>query len=386
MSKKKYIYIVQVTRQLSIDILNNFSKQGAEIILVTGIVESNYASLDSNVKVCYLNKYNSTSSLKRLFTWAIFTLRAFFFVLFKSKEYELILVTTPPFIIFVGSFFNKLRNQKFHLIIWDLYPDVLVNFGVLKESSFFIKRWKKANTKCFNRATHLFTLGKHLSDAIKVYTNKLPILIPNWTNTDFIKPLAKNENTFAIQHGLTSKFVVMYSGNLGITHDIEAIVDTAEELKEYSAIQFVIIGEGAKKDKITNMVKEKKLSNVLLLPYQDKEILPYSLSCADVGVVTLSEGAESISVPSKTYYMLAAGTAILALASTNSELGLLINTYKCGKVFDNSQSKSTAEYILYLNQNKEVLNELKTNSRKASYDYTPTNATIYYDYICNQKV
>lgn len=382
MSKKKYIYIVQVTRQLSIDILNTFSKQGADIHLITGIVESNYEALDPNIKVTLLNKHNSTSTFKRLFNWGLFTSLSFFYILFSSRKREPILVTTPPFIIFLGLFFKKLRNQNYHLIIWDLYPDVIVNFGVAKESSFIIKQWKKLNVSCFNKAANIFTLGEHLSKAIENYTVKKPVIIPNWTNTDFLKPLSKNENPFAAKHGLTDKLVVMYSGNMGLTHDIESIIYAAELLKDNGLIHFVIIGDGVKKAKISQMVKDKNLNNVLLLPYQDKEVLPYSLGCADIGVVTLEQGAESISVPSKTYYMLAVGSAILALASKESELGVLVEQRKCGKLFEKPQPQEVADYLLYLLKNKEELTRLKENARKASFDYTPQNANVYYKYIC----
>ena len=73
MSSKKYIFIVQVTRQLSIDILNRFSDNGAEIELVTGVVEVNYAPLNSKIKVTTFNKYDNTSTIKRMLTWTIFT-------------------------------------------------------------------------------------------------------------------------------------------------------------------------------------------------------------------------------------------------------------------------------------------------------------------------
>lgn len=384
MNNKKYIYIVQVTRQLSIDILNNFSRQGAEIHLITGIVESNYEALDPNIKVTTFIQHNSTSTIKRLFTWGLFTFCSFFYILFKSRKKELILVSTPPFVVFLGLLFKKIRNQKFHLIIWDLYPDVIVNFGVAKESSLIIKTWKKLNVKCFNNAETVFTLGKHLAAAVEKYTVRKPIIISNWTNTHFLKPLPKKNNPFATKHQLTDKLVVMYSGNLGITHDIESIVETAELLKENNSIHFTIIGEGAKKEKISRMVKEKSLNNVLLLPYQDKETLPYSLSCADIGVVTLEQGAENISVPSKTYYMLAAGSAILALASKESELGILIQHHQCGHIFDKPNKQEIADFILQLSQNKEELNKLKENSRKASFEYTPENAKLYYKYICNK--
>jgi glycosyltransferase involved in cell wall biosynthesis len=382
MNNKKYIYIVQVTRQLSIDILNTFSRQGADIHLITGIVESNYEALDPAIKVTTLNKHNSTSAFKRLFNWGLFTFLSFFYILFSSRKKELILVTTPPFIVFLGLFFKKLRNQDYHLIIWDLYPDVIVNFGVAKESSFVIRKWKKWNVSCFSRAKTLFTLGGHLSKAIESYTVKKPVIIPNWTNTDFLKPLQKNENPFVAQHQLTDKLVVMYSGNMGLTHDIESIVHAAELLKDNNFIHFAVIGDGVKKTKISQLVKEKNLDNVLLLPYQDKAVLPYSLGAADIGVVTLDQGAESISVPSKTYYMLAVGSAILALASKESELGVLVEQHKCGKLFEKANPKEIADYLIYLLNNKAELTKLKENARKASFDYTPQNANVYYKYIC----
>lgn len=384
MNNKKYIYIVQVARQLSIDILNTFSRQGADIHLITGIVESNYEALDPAIKVTTLNKHNSTSTFKRLFNWGLFTFLSFFYILFSSRKKELLLVTTPPFIVFLGLFFKKLRNQDYHLIIWDLYPDVIVNFGVAKDSSFIIRQWKKWNVNCFNKAKNLFTLGEHLSKAIQSYTTKKPVIIPNWTNTDFLRPLQKNENPFAAQYQLADKLVVMYSGNMGLTHDIESIVHTAELLKDNNFIHFAVIGDGVKKTKISQLVKEKNLDNVLLLPYQDKAVLPYSLGAADIGVVTLDHGAESISVPSKTYYMLAVGSAILALASKESELGVLVEQRKCGKLFEKANPKEIADYLLYLLNNKAELTKLKENARKASFDYTPQNANVYYKYICGE--
>jgi glycosyltransferase involved in cell wall biosynthesis len=283
-------------------------------------------------------------------------------------------------------FFYRLRKQKYHLIIWDLYPDVLVNFGVLKDSSWSIKYWKKINRNCLQNAENVFTLGQHLMDAIAKYMNKPVVIIPNWVNSEFVKPMEKKDNTFAIKHGLTEKLVVMYSGNLGLTHDIESVVEAADFLKDNQNVHFVIIGEGAKKTKIEQLVKDKGLGNVLMLPYQDKEVLPYSLSCADIGVVTLSQGAEMISVPSKTYYTLAAGSVILALASKESELGVLINTHNCGVVFETPKASEVAQFIEDLITENEKLKLFKENARKASFEYTPENAKRYYDYIYGKTV
>ena len=381
----KYIYIVNVTRQLSIDMINCFNKQGAGIHLITGSQEVNYAPLDKEVKVTRLIKYNNTSAFKRIFTWAIFTIHSFFYVLFAGRKKELIIITSPPFIVFTGWFFKMIRGQKYHLIIWDLYPDVLVNFGVLKETSLITKAWKKMNKKCFDKATSIFTIGIHLSDAIKKYTTCEPQIIQNWANTDFIKPLPRSENPFAKKYQLENKLVVMYSGNMGMTHDIESIVNTAEILKDNSQIQFLIIGEGAKKAKISRIIEEKKLKNILLLPYQEKEMLPFSLTAADIGIVTLSEGAESVSVPSKTYYTLASGAAILALASIESELALLIKKYNCGIIFDKPDHKAIADFILSQVADKASLENFKKNSRQASLDFTPKNAELFYKAIVTEN-
>lgn len=383
MSAGSYIYIVQVTRQLSIDIINDFVKRGANIQLITGAVESSYQPLDPSVKVTTFLKYRNSSNTGRIVTGLLFTLYTFFFLLFTSRKKELILITTPPFILYLGTFFKKIRNQKYHLIIWDLYPDILVNFGVIKENSFVHRIWKRRNEVCFNNASTLFTLGEHLSGAIRKYTTRTPVIIPNWANTDFVKPVNRADNRFARQHGLTDKFVVMYSGNWGLTHDLETLVHTAKALKHNPAIQFVIIGDGAKRPVIEQLVKEKDPGNVLLLPYQDRAMLPYSLACADVGVITLSEGAEDISVPSKTYSTLAAGAAILALASERSELGLLIKKYRCGTIVKGGNIQEAASFIDLLAKNKETAEEYKKNARQASRDFTPENAKRYYEEIHN---
>ncbi|HET7818196.1 MAG TPA: glycosyltransferase, partial [Bacteroidia bacterium] len=225
------------------------------------------------------------------------------------------------------------------------------------------------------------TIGHYLSIAIKKYTDKNPIIISNWANSDFVKPTDKKTNRFAIQYKLTDKFTVMYSGNWGLTHNLEAIVLTAEKLKHNSFIQFVIIGDGAKRSMIELMIKEKKLTNILLLPYQDKKILPASLSSADVAVISLSEGAEHVSVPSKTYSSLSAGSVILALASEKSELGLLVKQYNCGAIFTGFNINEIAQFIEALSTNSNQTDEFKKNARIAAQSFTPENAKLYYNEI-----
>lgn len=386
MEQKSYTYIVQVTRQLSVDIVNCFVKNGQKVELLTGTVEYNYQAPDERVVIKKFNRYDQSSFFKRTWSGMIFTIRCFFYLLFKNKKNELILVSTPPFVFYMGWILKKLRGRKYHLIVWDLYPDVLVNMNVMKKEHPLIRLWEKMNLNCFKNAESIFTLGDPLAEAIRNYGNVGSVIVPNWVDSSFIRPVERSENKFAIEHQLTDKLVVMYSGNLGLTHDVESIVYTARELRSEDNIKFVIIGEGSKSQMIRDYVHDNGLSNVLLLPYQDRSVLPYSLTAADISIVTLSKGAESVSVPSKTYYSLAAGSAIFALASKRSELGTLIDRYGCGYVFDQSSPDVIAGEILQLKNNPSRLHELKENARLASADFTPANALLYFQRITKNEL
>lgn len=118
-----------------------------------------------------------------------------------------------------------------------------------------------------------------MSDSIYRKKEKIKI-IPNWADVSFLKPCSKADNPFLKEYGLSDKFIVLYSGNLGNTHSVETIVEVAERLRCEQDICFVIIGEGGKKKKIGQMVEEKGLNNCRLLPWQPVERIPYSLGAA----------------------------------------------------------------------------------------------------------
>ncbi|MBK7964325.1 MAG: glycosyltransferase family 4 protein [Bacteroidetes bacterium] len=381
--KKKYVFVVQVTRQLSVDILNAFVRSGAEIVLLTGSVEYNYEAPNKDIKIRYFNKYKNASFTSRIVSGIYFTIATFFYLLFRSRRNELILVSTPPFSFYTAWFLKKIRGQKYHLVVWDLYPDVLVNLKILSKNNVLIKCWSKLNKWAFHNASSIFTLGMGMDKAIRNYTTVDPVIIPNWVESSFIVPLRKEENSFVKDHHLQDKLVVLYSGNLGLTHDVEAIVSAAKELAFDTSIKFVIIGDGPKLPMIKEFVNANQLTNVLILPYQDKSVLPYSLTSADICIVTLSKGAESVSVPSKTYYSMAAGASIFAIASNDSELGAIIKNHNCGYVFEEYTPVDLSNAIVKLKENKELLDTFKFNARKASLNYTPQNAYKYYEIISN---
>jgi glycosyltransferase involved in cell wall biosynthesis len=168
----------------------------------------------------------------------------------------------------------------------------------------------------------------------------------------------------------------MYSGNMGLTHDLESVVEAAR-LFVNSKVVFVFIGEGGKKKKLEAIRTQYNLENVLFLPYQDATMFPFAMASADVGVVTLGTGAEGISVPSKTYVNMAAGLAILAISPANSELDRIIEHLKIGFCVLPGQPEVIAAHIKTLMSDPEKLAELKVRARSASLNFTSANAKQY---------
>jgi len=383
--KPRIVFINQVTGYLFIDVINAFAED-THSILYTGQVDAGNVDLNKSIKKKFFIRYNRSSPFKRIGSWFIFTIQCFFYLLFQKKTTELFIVTNPPFAPFLGYFFYKLRNINYHLLIYDVYPNALVQFGMAKKGAIIDKLWSRLNRHLFKNATTIFTLSNNMGSLIKNYYPGATVhTIPNWADTTFIKPVEKSNNPFAKQYNQVNKITVLYSGNMGATHAIEKIADLAAAFRDDPMFGFFAIGAGAKKSKLEKLKEDHQLENLKLLPYQTIEMLPFSLSCADVGIVTLSAGAEDLSVPSKTYNLLAAGAALMVIASSKSELAGIIEKYKCGVHFEEHETDKMISFLRQIKDDPQMLQQMKNNAREASFQFTPANAYKYKSQI-NSKM
>ena len=372
---KKIIFINQYTTPIFADIINEFARNGYDVILITGEVAGDRKMISDKIKVILGPRYQRASAVSRIFSWGAFTVFCFTVLLFKSSYRQLFLVSNPPMTGFLGLFFRKYFRKRYSLLIYDIYPEVLTEFGYLSKGSRLVKLWSGMNKFVYGRAQGIFTISESMKRKLQATTDKDIQIIYNWADSSFIKPIPKEQNWFVKEYGLQEQLTVMYSGNFGVTHDLETLIDVARELKDHGQFRFVIIGDGAKKQKLQNMIKAYGIDNVLILPFQDFSVLPYSMTAADLGVVTLSQGAESLSVPSKTYYMLAAGCSLLCIATEESELYQLVKEHNIGAIFSPGDVEGIKKFLLSLDQAD--LNLYKQNARKTSELFTPKNAIKY---------
>lgn len=378
--KKRILLVNQHTVPVFTDVINAIAATNHEVVLFTGHLEPGSQPLFPGVAVVRSIRYNRANSITRLLTWILFAFHYFFYLSFARKKPTVVLcVTNPPFAPLITGIVCRWRRIVFHLLLYDLYPEALAQVGFVRTSNPIYKAWQKVNHIILNKAEKLYTLSDSMKEASLVYVRdpaKVKV-IHNWTDTSYIRPMAREENPFARKHNFIGKKVILYAGNMGLTHDLESLLLAAEILKHNDQIVFLFIGEGGKKRKLISMTEERQLTNVVFLPYQDSQTFPFAMASADIGVITLGPGAEGVSVPSKTYVNLAAGLCLLVIAPKNSEISRLVEFYKAGVVAEPGNHAEVASLIEQLIADDQKLWLYQKNARTASADFTPANARLY---------
>ena len=367
--KDSIVFINQNAGYLMIDIINAHSNYQQRSIITGKLIQRNI-SIDPSVKIEKIITYNRSSGVKRMFTWAVGFIQILWLVKTRYRKADLFIVTNPPFAGLIPLF----CNNPFSILIYDVYPDVLVAYKFLSNDSLITKWWRKANRKIFASAKNIFTIAAGMKEVLCQYTTSEKIkVIPLWADNRFLKPIAKADNQFIQKHQLHNKFLVIYSGNLGHSHNVEVLVEIANAFSDIE-VMFVIIGEGDKQQEIDDLIKKYQLGNCVLLPWQNVETLPHSLSAADLAVVTLGKGASGFSIPSKTFSLMSAGVPLLCIADKASELASLVNSSGTGKCFEADEITAMIQFILLVKSDKNYSLRLKENALTISAEYGPDNA------------
>lgn len=368
---KTVILVNQSTGYLTVDICNAFAKKYDRVVLLAGKVETFSRKLSDNVEVVSICSYDKSSIVKRLMTWIKGSLQIKKYLFSLSETVDVLYFTNPP----LSYLWADKMEHRFGIVEYDIYPDALVN---VKCPSFIMKWWTKRNKDIFNKSVNIITLSDGMRDQLTQYVEADKIkVIYNWGVNDDIKRIALEDNTFVKKLNLTDKFVVMYSGNIGYTHNVETIIDVASRCKNKNNIVFLIIGDGGKKSTLLKRVKNDKLDNVIFSDYLPAEDVKYSMSCANLGVVTLTEETANVSVPSKTYNLLSYGIPLLSIAPKQSELGRIIKKNNCGASFEKDNIDGIIKFIEDCLSDKSAYDELSKNAKKASSKFTNKNADLY---------
>lgn len=349
------------TGQLLDDLTARLATRGLQIQILTGQPAYAYRQEHAPALVFEPNRCIRRTSVARLWPQQIrgravngilFCLRIFLRLLRYARRGDLLLYTSePPYLPLVGWLLYKLTRTPYLVLVYDIYPDVLAELGVLPNTHWLMRLWRRLNRCVYGDAQEVIVLSKPMAERLQAQCPSVAErlhVIPSWADPAFIRPLAKRQNWFARRYGTEQGFTVLYSGNQGRCHDLVTLLGAALLLQDDPSYQFLFIGKGAQHQRMLKLVHDWGLSNCKFLPYQDHDVLPYSLTCADLAVVSLGIDAEGLVAPSKLYGHLAAGTPIAAITPDGSDLQRLVQTSGCGRWFANGASQQLAAWIRQL--------------------------------------
>jgi colanic acid biosynthesis glycosyl transferase WcaI len=315
-------------------------------------------------------RYSNRNLTTRLWSWLKF-LAVVAARLFTTRRKPLLfIVSNPPLAPVLGWLARKIKQQPYVLLFYDMYPEALMRFMRVPNRSIVVRVWRTLNRRAVRNADRVVTISPQLAQTVAQYwpdgdTAHVDI-VPTWVDTDWIRPRPKSQNEFAIQHQQIDKLTVLYSGNLGLVHDLSLLPAVAQRLESYADIHFVIISGGPGCVSLEEECQRRKLSNVTFLPFQSETLLPLSLSAGDIALVALAAGGEGVSMPSKTYYLMAAGCALVGLCRDDSDVAVTIRHYQCGFNVGLGDVERAAQAILTLRNQPDLLRQYRENSRRAA--------------------
>lgn len=278
---------------------------------------------------------DKTNIPARALAFAGFTALSGLVGLLSRAKPDVVLAMSPPLTLGPAAWLiAKARRAPFVFNVQDIFPDVAVELGVLRNHN-VIRAAQQMERFIYRRADAVTVLSADLADNVGQKLGAPPgtppakvRIIPNFVDTSFVA-VADRDNGYRQEYGLSGRTVVMYAGNVGLSQSLDLVLYAARELAEsHPEVVFVINGGGSAKADL--QARAAGLANVRFIGLQPKERLPEVLAAADLHLVPLRKGLARSSVPSKLYSILAAGRPVLAAVDEGTEVARTIERARCG--------------------------------------------------------
>lgn len=272
--------------------------------------------------------------------------------------------TDPPLLSILFTLLARLKHFAHVNWLQDIYPEVAVAVGL---------RWLKPLTPalCAARNASLraarlnVVIGMGMQELLRAAGAKRVEIIQNWCDDEAITPIPLDKNEFRKQWGLTDKFVVGYSGNLGRAHEYATLLEAAAKLADEDEIRFLFIGGGHLLARLKEEVAARRLTEkFIFLPYQPQESLAQSLSAPDVHWLSQPATMEGLILPSKFYGVAAAGRPTIIVGDPAGELAQLVERHDCGVAVATGDAERLAELIRAIQSDPQRRDEMGANARQ----------------------
>ena len=251
------------------------------------------------------------------------------------------------------------------LSLQDILPEAAIQTGLLS-NALAIKVFEKLEKFAYANATKISVITPSFAKNLKAkgIADKKMVCISNWVDVDFIAPRPREHNDFRRTHGLENKFVVLYSGNIARTQGVRTIIHSAEQLKDYPHIQFVVVGEPSQLAELESLSNQLNINNVKLLPFVSREDLPDLLAAADVSLIMQKKQVVGFNMPSKTQVIMASGRPIIASVPLAGAAAEAVERSNSGLVVKPECPAELASAIQKLYNNPQLVKAMGNNGRQ----------------------
>lgn len=308
-------------------------------------------------------------TLGRAIRYVILEAKLLFFGLFAKDVDILPIGSTPPINGIMAVIIKKIRKIPFVYTVQDLFPDSLVSTKMTTEGSLLWKIGNWVSNVTYKNASHIVVISESIRKSLierGVPKEKISVIY-NWIDTEKTKNVKREENTLFDEFELErDKFYVTYAGNLGISQNVELMVECAELLKDNDGVRFVIFGDGSEKEKLVRRIEESGLENIRIFPMQPMDRVSEVYSLGDVSLVMCKAGVGKGAFPSKAASIMATETPVIASFDLDSDLCRTIDEYKSGECCEPENAEKVAEIISRLYTEKDLCVTYGENARRAA--------------------
>ncbi len=348
-------------RGLDVEVVTTFPRRPSPEF--RGLVYSRRRADGFVVKRLWTNR--TPQPIGRLMAWNVYSAGAFLNLPTLGNG-DVVFVRTPPLQLgFPAYLAKRLGGARIVLNVQDIHPDLAIESGILRNRA-GIRFAKALERWVYGIADKIVVIsdGFRRNLAAKGVPEAKMEVLPNWVDTEFLRPLPK-DNPVSRAHGFDGRFVVLYSGTISISGSraLEEVLEAARALSPEKDILFVIVGEGLKKDALRARAAALGLENVAFLPFQSYTDLPALLASADVLLVPLDAEKSQLSVPSKLYSFMAAGRPILGLAGPASEVASVLRERRCGLSVRPDAPDDIADAVRAFRRSPEMRRDFAGNAR-----------------------
>lgn len=280
-------------------------------------------------------EFRKSFALSRIFNILSYFFSAIFATFRVGHQDYVFTISQPPVLGgLLGVIGKHIKKAKLIYNIQDFNPEQVMAVD-FTHNKLILNTMMMLDKYSCRQASKVIIVGRDMIETLqKRFEKMVPYAhINNWINEEEIYPLPQNDAKvceFKRKYGLEDKFVIMYSGNIGLYYDLANILKTIEKFKDEERVVFAFIGEGSVLEELRTYKEANQLSNVVFIPYQPKSDLIYSLNAGDVHFVVNAKGIKGVSVPSKLYGVMAVGKPVLGIMDEGAEARLIVEEAECG--------------------------------------------------------